>query len=516
MKSIIYFFTLLFCSILISQQPPEVHWAKTYGGSKSDKAWSIQSTLDGGYILAGVTESDDGDISNHIGLADFWIIKLNDHGNKEWEKTFGGSKNDIAYHIEQVNDGGYIIVGASYSDDGHVGDHHGSTNNTDVWVVKIDESGNMQWEKNYGGNSSDLGYCIKQTTDGGYIVAGYTSSNSGDVSGNNGAGTGDFWVFKITNLGVLEWQKCYGGSEYERAFSIAVTNDGGFIVTGQSYTWDGSGDVSNHYGGADYWVVKADSIRNIEWERSYGGLASDIPYTILQTSDGGYIVAGKSLSYDGDISHNLGSGDYWVLKLDANGIIQWERNYGGTGNEGGDFILSIRIIEKPGQGYLLVGSTDSVQYKMDINEDIWVFRLDYSGNILWHKAMGGTNTDRVSAVCLTNDGSFVLTGLTYSSDGDFDQNKGNSDFWIIKLFPEQMSTSDSNYAQISIHPNPAQNQLNFSEPLTHIQIYNALGQQVKTLEKGTHINISKLPKGTYFLKAKTQSGKVVERKFVKN
>ncbi|MCD6097265.1 T9SS type A sorting domain-containing protein [bacterium] len=169
----------------------------------------------------------------------------------------------------------------------------------------------IQWQKCLGGSGYDYAYSIQQTDDGGFIVAGYSNSNDGDVSGNHGER--DYWVVKLNSAGDLVWQKSLGGSSWDEAWSIQQTSDGGFIVAGYSESNDG--DVSGHHGGYDYWVVKLDSAGDIVWQKCLGGSYWDYAYSIQQTFDGGYIVAGESRSNNGDVSGNHGWGDYWVVKL---------------------------------------------------------------------------------------------------------------------------------------------------------------------------------------------------------
>ena len=170
----------------------------------------------------------------------------------------------------------------------------------------------IQWQKSLGGSDVELGSYIQQTNDGGYIVAGQSSSIDGDVSGNHGASV-DYWVVKISSLGAIEWQKSLGGTGQDAAFSIKQTTDGGYIVTGESDSNDG--DVSGNHGSQDIWVVKLNITGAIEWQKSLGGTESESTFSIQQTNDGGFIVAGGSSSNDGDVSGNHGDVDCWLMKL---------------------------------------------------------------------------------------------------------------------------------------------------------------------------------------------------------
>jgi hypothetical protein len=235
----------------------DIEWEKSLGGSSNDSAISIQQTTDGGYILAGFSYSTDGDVMGHHdsgSYADCWVVKLSGSGDIEWEKSLGGSSNDYANSIQQTTDGGYIVAGSSHSTDGDVTEHHGNDSRPDSWVVKLSRSGNMKWEKSLGGNSWDAAESVQQTMDGGYVVAGWSYSSNGDVTGHHGAYSSDYWVVKLSESGNIEWEKSLGGSKNDRAGSIQQTMDGGYMVAGWSSSTDG--DVTGHHGETDSWVVK--------------------------------------------------------------------------------------------------------------------------------------------------------------------------------------------------------------------------------------------------------------------
>jgi len=365
MKRLLLLITICISSVSFGQAPA-IEWEKSLGGSSSENASSIQQTTDGGYIVAGSSNSNDGDVSGNNGQSDYWIVKLDASGNITWEKSLGGSNSDGAKSIQQTTDGGYIVAGISLSNDGDVSGNHGSY---DYWIVKLDASGNITWEKSLGGSSADEASSIKQTSDGGYIVAGRSYSNDGDVSGNHGSG--DNWIVKLDASGNITWEKSLGGSNDDWAFSIQQTSDGGYIVAGYSDSNDG--DVSSTNGSSDYWIVKLDASGNITWEKSLGGSSGDQARSIQQTSDGGYIVAGYSPSNDGDVSSNNGLSDYWIVKLDASGNITWEKSLGGSS---ADHANSIQ--QTSDGGYIVAGRSTSNDGDVTGNhggQDIWVVKL---------------------------------------------------------------------------------------------------------------------------------------------
>ncbi len=394
------------------------------GGSAEDQAYSIQQTDDGGYIVAGSTQSNDGDVTGNHGSSDYWIVKLDASGNIQWQRCLGGSSYDYAISIRQTADGGYIVAGYTGSNDGNVTGNHGIS---DFWVVKLDAAGAIQWQSCLGGSSSEYANSIQQTADGGYILTGYTGSNNGDVTGNHG-GT-DYWVVKLDASGAIQWQICLGGSSSDDARSIQQTADGGYIVAG--YTNSNNGDVTGNHGNSDYWIVKLDASGNIQWQKCLGGSNNDSAFSMQQTADGGYIVAGFTQSNDGDVTGYHGSNDGWIVKLDASGNIQWQRCLGGSGN---DTPYSIR--QTADGGYIVAGFTYSNDGDVAGNHggaDCWIVKLDASGNIQWQRCLGGSGYDYAYSIQQTADGGYIVAGYTNSNNGDVTGNHGNSDYWIVKL-----------------------------------------------------------------------------------
>jgi hypothetical protein len=289
-------------------------WQKCLGGSSYDWAYSVQQTSDGGYIVAGGTESNlTGDVGRNHGGEDFWVVKLDECGDVIWQKCLGGSSNDVVYgNIQQTFDGGYIVAGWTVSNlTGDVGRNHGGA---DCWVVKLDGSGEITWQKCLGGNSDDYALSVQQTSYGGYIIAGGTESNlTGDVGQNHGGE--DYWVVKLDPSGDIAWQKCLGGSSWEYAVGIQQTFDSGYIVAGLTES-NLTGDVGRNHGFIDYWVVKLDGSGEIIWQKCLGGSSIDDAESVQQTADGGYIVAGMTISnLTGDVGQNHGLFDYWIVKL---------------------------------------------------------------------------------------------------------------------------------------------------------------------------------------------------------
>lgn len=435
MKHITYilttvFLTLTYPGLIAAQQktPPKIEWQRSLGGSAPDIARSVQQTKDGGFIIGGCTYSNDFDVTAHIGGADYWIVKLTSIGVIEWQKCLGGSGYDDASDISQTYDGGYIVAGSSASMDGDVSRLY-SIGKTDYWVVKLNDTGKVVWERTLGGSNSDLAYSVIQANDSGYIVAGASSSGDGVVSGNHGNdGVSDYWIAKLISPGILVGEKSLGGASPDEAYSIQQTMDGGFIVAGTSSSKDG--DVTKNWGFWDYWIVKLSNEANIEWEKSFGGSGLDKAYAIQQTNDGGYIAVGESYSEDGDVTghhDSWSSSDAWVVKMTETGDIQWQISLGGYHND-----VACAIEQTTDGGYVVgcYGSSNDGNFTTPkdrpFSKDIWIVKLSTEGKIEWKMPLGGSQDDILSSIKETSDGGYIIAGTSGSNDGDLTVNHGDS------------------------------------------------------------------------------------------
>ena len=405
---------------------PLLVWEKTYGGSEHDEAQSIITTNDGGFIIAGSTFSNDYDVSENNGSKDIWVLKIDTIGTIVWEKSFGGSEEEAAYVIQQTIDGGYIIGGHSYSSDGDVNQNYGSS---DCWIIKLNTNGGLDWENNYGGSDDETAYSIQQTIDGGYIIGGATSSTDGDVGADDPNSTRNAWILKIDINGAIEWEKSLGGDHLDYCHSVLQTNDGGYIFTGASSS--SNGDVGANYGDFDYWVVKTDPAGELEWEKNYGGSGYDDAFSILPTNDNGFLIGGWSGSFDEDVTGNKGGSDYWLIKIDSIGLLEWEQTFGGTKVE---WLYALHATND--DGYILAGSTASYDGDVITNmggKDFWLVKIDGTGGLQWEKNLGGTSNEIPYAILPVHDQGYMVVGSTFSINGDISNNYGESDIWVVKL-----------------------------------------------------------------------------------
>ncbi len=421
-----------------------IDWQKTFGGVRVDVAQAIQPTADGGYILAGNTNSQDGDVTGyHSGpfgcyvtcfnqtICDYFpdglVIKLNGSGVIQWQKALGGSNAENLLSIQPTPDGGYITSGLTYSNDGDVSGYHGG-DEADAWVVKLSSTGVIQWQKVLGGSTGcDFANDVLFTPDGGYIIVGHTDSFDGDVTSL--IGQRDVWIVKLSSTGAIQWQKTIGGSESDYAYSLKPTPDGGYIAAGYSYS--SNFDVSGNHGDADAWVVKLNSNGGIQWQKSLGGSNEEIARSIQLTPDGGYIIAASTKSDNGDVSGNHGDADAWIVKLNSSGGIQWQKTLGGINEE---IARSIQLTSDG--GYVIAGSAKSNNGDVFGNhggQDTWIVKLNNSGALLWQKSLGGTANDFANSIQQTIDGGYVIAGQSSSINGNISSNHGATDAWVIKL-----------------------------------------------------------------------------------
>ena len=494
MKKTLFAILAIITTNLFSQ--PNIVWETNLGGSDYDRAQSILQTADGGYIIAGVSRSIDGDVGGNNGQRDYWIVKLNLSGTLIWETNLGGSNDDWAYSIQQTIDGGYIVAGESNSNSGDVGGNNGGS---DYWIVKLDASGSLIWENNLGGSDNDLAYSIQQTTDGGYIVTGKSNSNDGDVGENNGGY--DYWIVKLDASGTLIWETSLGGSDNDLANSIQQTTDGGYIIAGWSDSING--DVGGNNGGFDYWIVKLDASGTLVWETNLGGSNDDFAFSIQQTIDGGYIVTGVSNSNNGNVGGNNGGSDFWTVKLDASGTLVWETNLGGS-----YFDDAHSIQQTSDYGYIVTGNTFSNDGDVGGNNgsfDYWIVKLDANGILVWETNLGGSDGDWPTSIQQTSDGGYIVAGGSTSNDGDIGNNHGGYDYWIVKL-DSDLSVGDYIIDNnIILYPNPAANTFtiaNLSETISKVEILDLQGKVIPVKFK-THentVDISNLQPAMYIVK----------------
>jgi hypothetical protein len=403
----------------------QMAWQRTLGGSRDDFGMTIVTTSNGGYLVAGYTESSgDGDLGINHGLVDFWVVKLNADRSIAWQKNFGGSGMDVATSIVALPDGSSVVAGYTNSTDGDcVGNHGGN----DCFIIKLDAGGNVLWKRLLGGSGSDIANGVVSTS-GGFVVAGASGSTDGDVSGNRGGA--DYWIVWLDANGALINQKTYGGTGTDQANSITATPDGGYLAAG--YTNSSDGNVTGNHGSNDYWILKLNAAGIIEWQKTFGGTGSDRARSIIAASDGSSFIAGYSRSTDGDVTGNHGNDDYWIIKLNASGTIAWQKTLGGSLLD-----QAFAITSAKDGGCAVAGMATSTDGDVTANHgrnESWIVRLNATGSVVWQKTLGGQLSDASYGLISTGN-SFTTIGYSNSSDGDVSGLHGTTrlDFWLFNI-----------------------------------------------------------------------------------
>jgi hypothetical protein len=432
MRSLFFLLSFVLGSAAVMAQAPSIQWQRSLGGTGVDATVAVVHTADSGYMVLSYSGSTDGDATYNHGRLDCWLVKLTAWGDVVWQKSIGGSDNEISTGLQQTNDGGYIVCVNSRSTDGDVTLNHGGE---DAWIVKLDDTGKIQWQRSYGGSGKDVPQAIQQTTDGGYIVAGYSTSSDGDVTTNRGGN--DYWLLKLTATGDITWEQTYGGSDDDVASAVQQTTDGGYIIGGSSASTDG--DVTGNHGGDDYWIVKISATGTIQWQHSYGGSGDDdigdesFAGSIQQTFDGGYVTTGTTNSADGDVTGYHGGllFDFWTLKISATGAIEWQKTNGSGGDDDGYCVQQTKD-----SGYVVCGTSNGNSGDVSGNHgtyDYWLIKLSPAGNLLWEQSYGGTLDEYDYFIRPTSDSEFILGGYSASNNMDVTGNHGGYDGWVVKL-----------------------------------------------------------------------------------
>lgn len=409
--------------------PPAIQWQKNLGGSRNDEVNSAQKTSDGGFIIAGSSSSIDGDVTGNRSLNyDIWVIKTDASGTIQWQKTYGGTNSDTAASIKTTSDGGYIVTGTTFSANGDVTGYKG---NGDIWIIKINATGGIQWQKTLGGTKTDMAVSIEQYPDGSYILLGSTNSNDGDVTQNSEEF--DYWLLKINNLGSVIWQKTYSSNDLcskdDLACNLILTSDGSILISGNGNL--GRGALSGIMCSQEIYLLKINSSGMLQWQKTFGGKDTDVVSKTISTLDGGLLIGGLSNSTDGDVKENKGDVDMWLIKTTGDGTVSWEKSIGGTK---WDKINSLQATLDG--GYIIIGETTSSNGDFKSGKgliDLVIVKLTAIGTMEWTKTIGGSGAEKGIEILQTNDDSYVVFGNSNSTNGDITNNNGNSDIIISKL-----------------------------------------------------------------------------------
>jgi len=431
--------------------PPAVAWQADFGGTNDDRLASAIPTMDGGFILGGRTSSAgaSGNKTNALPtgavVPDWWVVKTDGNGQKQWERSFGGNNFETLYTIAQATNGDYLLAGWS-SSPASGNKTVGTFGVQDYWLMRMNSNGTPLWQTNFGGTGTDYCQTMVPTSDGGCILGGYSDS---PVSGNKSAtrwGGTDYWLVKVDANGRKQWDKSYGGTnnEYLYDHSVQQTTDGGYIVAGSSASGATGNKGISGFGGFDFWVLKLDSSGNKLAEDVFGGAGDDEPVAVRETADGSFVVLGYSTSANSGTktSTNYGGKDVWVIKLSLflNSLLDqvWERDLGGVNDDWAN------DIKQTADGGYLVGSTtlSSATGNMTSTnhggQDFWLLKLDSDGNKVWENTYGGSSDDALAVVQTLTNNAVLIAGLSQSliSGNKSVTGYGSNDYWILKLVNE--------------------------------------------------------------------------------
>jgi hypothetical protein len=346
--------------------------------------------------------------------------------------TLGGTKNESGQSVVATSDGGFAVLGYSQSMDGDL--LNKSNISYDFWLIKYNFNGGQEWQKVYGGSSDDRGYDIILSNDNNMVIFGSSKSADGDVSSN--AGSNDFWIAKISNSGAIIWEKSLGYNGSDNGYSVIQTIDNGYLLLGvldvTASDGEGNNRISSYrHAGGDYWAVKLDSNGILEWSRYFGGNFTDTSYAACQTQGGDYIIIGSSDSNDIDISNNKGTYDFWIIKISSEGNLIWEKSYGGS-----EIDEALDITPTTDGNFIVCGNTRSNNIDVSSNNgaaDIWILKITPNGEILWEKTYGGNSFEAAKSVHQTTDNGFIIAGNSRSDNNDLTKNNGQNDGWIFKI-----------------------------------------------------------------------------------
>lgn len=512
-RNLIPLFLILGSGGLLAQAP-DILWQSSIGGSNAEVAADVIALESGNLLVCGSTLSADGNVPENNGSHDVWLTEFNTSGSIEWSQVFGGTSSDIPSAIIQTADGGFLILSTTGSNDGDVAGMHGET---DVWLLKMDADRVVEWQHCYGGSMVEMAADVIENEIG-YIFSATSYSIDGDIEENHGT-LGDYWIVQVDHEGNILWENTYGGTGQEWAHAMVLTQDGQLVVAGESASSDG--DITMHKSALDGWVIKiAMDDGDLLWETSVGKFKDDHIADITEDIKGNLIFVGRTQSafngYHGYV-------DLWVGMLRPNGYEKKVKVFGGTHP---DYGFSIEALSTG--GFLICGYTSSkngdVSVKIGTN-DVWLLQLDEQANLVWEKTYGGTQLDFGVGAITTSDG-IVFCATSYSMDVDCTSNQGMSDIWLVRLEEESLikNSGIQNPAEIFVFPIPASSSFSIALPIAeagqHCQviIYDRQGRLCRhlflTADAGGRVHVDITPgleAGNYFLLVKSGSGEFVHQ-----
>jgi hypothetical protein len=528
----IVFSVLLTTSFSFAQ---DILWEKSYGGKHAEYLFDVQPTADYGFILAGSSIS--GKTGNkedaNKGDLDYWIWKMNEKGDLDWQKSFGGSGVDLLQSIKLTSDGGFILAGTSDSKKG-LDKKEDSKGQEDFWIIKLDAKGNELWQKTIGGSGQEKLNSIVLTADGGYIIAGssssYKTTDTKDLFGKteNTRGNLDYWVVKLKNDGTMQWQKTMGGKYLDELKSIITLPNGNYLLGGYSNSPMSGDKTEDSFGFGDFWLVQLDKDGALVWQKAFGGTLDDNLFSMTATNDGGFIVGGNSNSSSSDTKakSSTNGSDFWVVKFDTNADIVWQETY-----DYGEKDVLTSIIENEDGSFLIGGYAQSeaknrlgekeTGRKADKNgiNDYIALKITAKGEEIWTQIVGSKGEEVMKKLLETRDGGYLLAGTSLTpasvSKNSKDKNTGigGADFWVVKL--KDKDKPEKEKLPIEAFPNPAQTFTNVIIGYDYTDgtaaLYDLNGRQLQTFtldgNRTLPIEMTAYPTGIYIVQIESDKEK---------
>jgi len=509
-----------------SFQAQEVLWEQISGGAHAEFLYDAIPTPDYGFLLAGssISGKNGNKEAANKGDLDYWIWKMDEKGTAEWQKSFGGSGVDLLQSIAITSEGGFLLGGTSTSNKGD-DKKDNAMGLDDLWIIKLDAKGHEIWQRTIGGSGQEKLISIATCRDGGYILGGTSSSSKTEKTASglsnpygkteDSFGSLDYWVVKLSSKGEVQWQKTFGGKYADELKSIITTKDNGFLVGGTSNSPISGNKTSPHFGGADYWVIKIDENGNELWQTTYGGDKEEQLFALSTTLEGGFLIGGNSNS---EASHNKAKSnengtDFWVLKTDAKGLIEWQETY----NFGSKDVLASVVANA--DGTFLIGGYAQTEQKKTTNatkadkegiNDFIALKISATGTVLWTKTVGSAGDEVLRKLFETRDGGYVLAGTTKGQvTRDKQTAADDSDFWMVKLLDKTKKVKEKQ--DLEAMPNPAVSFTNiivsyaYTSGTAMVFDLNGRTLQSQTIdgEKTIPIDLTPYPDGIYLIEVKT-------------
>ena len=499
----------MMASVGWAQEMPDTVWQRLY----SDQAWDYINTAvetrDSGFVLACATSAADHKPKHGHGGSDIWLVRTDQEGNILWQKNYGGSRDDRVVTVTRGVGGGYIFAGMTQSADGDIaaGKYHGGG---DAWIVKVDDSGKIQWQQILGGSGFDCANMIITTPDSCYLMVGITSSKNGDLASNSGKS--DVWMVKLNARGKILWSKTCGGAGEDWGMNAINATDGGFLVT--CYTNSKNDVVNGYHGGGDLWLLHISNDGQLLWQKAFGGPGYDYASSIAATTDGGYVFCGTTQ----EVTHSANATKlqhFWVQKITHSGEPVWQSTFGGErfhiartvhALDNGNFLVT-------GQGYV----TDTETEQNTVSIDAALFCVSAQGGLLWHKYLGTPLNDSCNYSLITSDGSLVCTGSSYPMINGVPGTARAG--WMFKTTPVEVlgvpgGELDAYRKVIQMFPNPTHGDVKVVLPrkLRNARIVVAdnegatLNVQIEGEGAERNFTLSAFAPGVYYVNVETPAG----------